>query len=127
MDMKDGAGKRRPQHAGLEVGWREADVDADAHQDRHAAIEDRSAVRLTGLYVRSWAVAGTKIESVAMSFSVAGLNAAGPMDLGECVEHITNGVVSRTEQCRETRDRYLLEEETGEGLLPKPIVPRYSA
>jgi hypothetical protein len=38
------------------------------------------------------------------------------MDLRECVEHITNGVVSRTEQCRETRDLYLLEEATGEGL-----------
>src|SRR5205823_13146999 len=40
MDVKDGAGKRRPHHAGLEVSWREADVDADAEQDRHAAVED---------------------------------------------------------------------------------------
>ncbi len=37
------------------------------------------------------------------------------MDLRECVEHITNGVVSRTERCRGTRDRYLLEEEIGQG------------
>src|SRR6266567_4001078 len=40
MDVKDGAGKRRPHHAGLEVSWREADEDADAEQDRHAAVED---------------------------------------------------------------------------------------
>src|SRR5258708_28557757 len=40
MDVKDGAGKRRAHHAGLEVGWREADEDADAEQDRHAAVED---------------------------------------------------------------------------------------
>src|SRR5207245_11311669 len=40
MDVKDGAGKRRAQHAGLEVSWREADEDADAKQDRHAAVED---------------------------------------------------------------------------------------
>ena len=45
VDMKNGAGKRRAHHACLEVGGREADVDADAEQDRHAAIEgpfDRS-------------------------------------------------------------------------------------
>jgi hypothetical protein len=40
VDVKDVAGKRRAHHAGLEVGWREADEDADAKQDRHAAIED---------------------------------------------------------------------------------------
>jgi hypothetical protein len=39
MDVKDGAGKRRAHHAGLEVSWREADEDADAEQDRHAAEE----------------------------------------------------------------------------------------
>ena len=39
MDVKDGAGKRREHHAGLEVSWREADEDADAEQGRHAAVE----------------------------------------------------------------------------------------
>jgi hypothetical protein len=40
VDVKNGAGKRRAHHACLEVRWREADVHADAEQDRHAAIED---------------------------------------------------------------------------------------
>src|ERR1700704_800735 len=40
MDVEDGAGKRRAQHAGLEASCREADVDADTEQDRHAAVED---------------------------------------------------------------------------------------
>jgi hypothetical protein len=40
VDVKDGAGKRRAHHACLEVTWREADEDADAEQDRHAAVED---------------------------------------------------------------------------------------
>ena len=40
VDVKDGAGKRRAHHAGLKVSWREADEDADAKQDRHAAVED---------------------------------------------------------------------------------------
>src|SRR5450432_968818 len=39
MDVKNGAGKRRTHHAGLEVSWREADEDTDAEQDRHAAVE----------------------------------------------------------------------------------------
>ena len=39
MDVKDGAGKRRAHHAGLEVSRREADEDADAEQGRHAAVE----------------------------------------------------------------------------------------
>ena len=39
MDVKNGTGKRRAHHAGLEVSWREADEDADAEQDRHAAVE----------------------------------------------------------------------------------------
>src|ERR1700704_5897536 len=40
MDVKDRAGQRRAHHAGPEVSWREADEDADAEQDRHAAVED---------------------------------------------------------------------------------------
>ncbi len=39
MNVKDGAGKRRAHHAGLEVSWREADEDADAEQSRHAGVE----------------------------------------------------------------------------------------
>jgi hypothetical protein len=40
VDVKNRAGKRRAHHACLEVRWREAYVDADAEQDRHAAIEE---------------------------------------------------------------------------------------
>src|SRR5205085_5686464 len=40
VEMENGAGKRRAHHAGLEVSWREADVDTDAEQDGHAAVED---------------------------------------------------------------------------------------
>ena len=62
MDVKDGAGKRRAHHAGLEVSWREADVDTDAEQDRHAAVEgaldgsiDRSVRGLSaGCGRRNW-------------------------------------------------------------------------
>jgi len=40
VDVKDGAGERRAQHAGAEVSGAEADVHADAEQDGHARVED---------------------------------------------------------------------------------------
>jgi hypothetical protein len=38
--VKNGAREWSADHACLEVSWREPDVDADAEQHRHAAIED---------------------------------------------------------------------------------------
>jgi len=40
VDVKNRAREWSPHHACLKVSWGEADVDADAEQRRHAAIED---------------------------------------------------------------------------------------
>jgi hypothetical protein len=44
MEVKDGAGQRRAQHAGAEVSGREAYKDHDAQQDCHATKEDALAI-----------------------------------------------------------------------------------
>src|SRR5438094_7623889 len=96
MDVKDGAGKRRAQHAGLKVSRREADVDTAAEQDRHAAVEDA----FDGSIDRSvrGLVGGCRHKNGVCCHVLLrwqGGCCAPEMDLPECVEDITLWGVSQ--------------------------------
>src|SRR5437016_670137 len=91
MDVKDGAGKRRAHHSGLEVSWREADEDADAEQDCHTAVEDAFDGSIDRSVRGLLAGCGRKDGVCCHVLLHLQVGAAGPpeMDLPECVEDIT--------------------------------------